>query len=174
MRAEFAQWQDNPLLSRRTNSRGTVYQRQPDKFLMKFTQPAGDVIVSDGEYFWMYYPSTDSTQVLRTRAGAVGGLDLRAQFIGDPVRRFRFTDHGMDNVSGRPARVLTLVPREPAGYQTLKVWIDERDHLVRRFELTTDNGVVQHYDFSNLEINPTLSNDLFRFIPPPRARIVDR
>jgi outer membrane lipoprotein carrier protein len=174
LRADFAQWQDNPLLGRRTNSRGTVFQRQPDRFLMRFSQPAGDVIVSDGDYFWLYYPSADSTQVLRTRAGAAGALDLRAQFIGDPVRRFRYTDHGREDVAGRPARVLTLVPREAAGYQSLKVWIDERDHLVRRFELTNENGVVQHFDLSNLEINPSLSNDLFRFTPPPRVRIIDR
>jgi hypothetical protein len=36
--------------------------------------------------------------------------------------------------------VLTLVPRQPLGYRSLKVWIDEQDHLVRRFELTEENG----------------------------------
>ena len=174
MRAEFAQWQDNPLLGKRTSSRGTVMQRQPDRFLLRFSQPAGDVIVGDGEYFWVYYPSVDAKQVLRTRAAGAGGLDLKAQFIGDPTRRFQFTDHGVEDVNGRPARAITLVPREAAGYKTLKVWIDERDHLVRRFELTNENDVVQHFDLSNLEINPQLSNDLFRFTPPANAQVIER
>ncbi|MEX2285343.1 MAG: outer membrane lipoprotein carrier protein LolA [Gemmatimonadota bacterium] len=174
MRADFSQWQENPLLGKRTTSRGTVYQRQPDRFLMKFSQPDGDVIVSDGEYFWLYYPSVDAKQVLRSRAADVGGLDLQAQFIGDPTKRYNYTDQGAEEVAGRPARVITLVPKEAAGYKSLKVWIDQRDHLVRRFELTMENGVRQHFDLNNLQINPTLSNDLFRFTPPPGARIIDR
>ena len=174
LRADFTQAQDNPLLGKKTTSRGTVMQRQPDRFLMRFSQPAGDVIVGDGEYFWIYYPSVDAKQVLRTRAAGAGGLDMQAQFIGDPTQRFRYTDNGVESVNGRPARAITLVPREPAGYETLKVWIDERDHLVRRFELTNQNGVVQRFDLSNLEINPQLANDLFRFTPPPNAQVIER
>ncbi|MGH7467232.1 MAG: LolA family protein [Longimicrobiales bacterium] len=174
MRAEFVQSNENPLLGKRTTSRGTFAQRQPDRFLMRFSQPAGDVIVGDGEYFWIYYPSVDAKQVLRTRAAAAGGMDLQAQFVGDPTRRFQFTDHGVTNVAGRSTRVITLVPREAAGYRSLKVWLDQRDHLVRRFELTNENGVVQLFDLSNLEINPTLPNDLFRFTPPANALIIER
>lgn len=174
LQADFAQWQENPLLGRRTNSRGTVFQRRPDRFLMRFSQPEGDVIVSDGEYFWIYYPSVDQKQVIRTRAAAAGGLDLQAQFIGDPTTRFSYTTHGSEQVNGRPAHVLTLVPKQDAGYKTLKVWIDQQDHLVRRFELTNENDVVQHFDLSNLRINPTLADALFRFTPPPGARIIER
>ena len=174
IRAEFSQWQDNPLLGKRTTSRGTIYQRQPDRFLMKFSQPEGDVIVSDGEYFWLYYPSVDAKQVLRSRAADVGGLDLQAQFIGDPTKRYSYTDQGAESVGTRPARVITLVPKQASGYKSLKVWIDNRDHLVRRFELTMDNGVTQHFDLNNLQVNPTLSNDLFRFTPPAGARVIDR
>jgi outer membrane lipoprotein carrier protein len=174
LRADFVQRSDNPLLGRQTTSRGTVMQRQPDRFLMRFSEPDGDVIVSDGEYFWVYYPSADPKQVLRTRAGTAGGLDLQAQFIGDPTARFRFTDQGRADVNGRAARVVTLAPREPVGYRSLKVWIDDRDHLVRRFELTNENGVVQQFELSNLQVNPTLNNALFRFTPPAGARVVDR
>ncbi len=174
MRADFSQWQENPLLGKRTTSRGTVFQRQPDRFLMRFSQPDGDVIVSDGEYFWLYYPSVDAKQVMRSRAVDVGGLDLQAQFIGDPTKRYTYTDQGSEDVAGRPARVFTLVPRQPAGYKSLKVWIDKRDHLVRRFELEMENGVRQHFDLNNLQVNPTLSNELFRFTPPAGARIIER
>jgi outer membrane lipoprotein carrier protein len=174
MRADFVLSNENPLLGKRTTSRGSLAQRQPDRFLLRFTQPAGDVIVGDGEYFWVYYPSVDAKQVLRTRAAAAGGLDMQAQFIGDPTRRFQYTDQGLSEVAGRSARVITLVPREPSGYRSLKVWLDQRDHLVRRFELTNENGVVQHFELSNLEVNPALSNDLFRFTPPPDAKIIER
>jgi chaperone LolA len=170
LRADFAQSLDNPLLGKTINSRGTIAQRQPDRFLMRFSDPAGDLIVSDGQFFWVYYPSVDKKQV----SGTAGGLDLQAQFIGDPTRRFTYTYQGQENVGGRPADVLTLVPREPAGYKSLKVWLDREDGIARKFDLTDDNGVVRHIELSNLERNPTLSDALFRFIPPPDARIIER
>jgi outer membrane lipoprotein carrier protein len=171
--AEFEQEMRNPLLGNVVRSRGTLFQRQPDRFLMRFSDPDGDVIVSDGEHFWLYYPSVDARQVIRAPRGPQG-LDLHAQFIGDPVRRFDATNHGREAVRGRPAHVLTLVPREPLGYRTLKVWIDAEDHLVRRFELTEDNGNLRRFELSNVQINPTLRDDLFRFTPPPGAQVIQR
>jgi hypothetical protein len=90
MRANFVQRRENPLLGSSMTSRGRLFQRKPDRFLLKFTEPDGDVIVSDGRYFWLYYPSVDSKQVLRspTSEDGAGAVDLQAQFIGDPLRRF--------------------------------------------------------------------------------------
>lgn len=172
-RAEFEQELQNTLLGRTTRSAGTLYQRQPDRFLMDFSDPEGDLIVSDGEYFWMYFPSVDAKQVLRTLRGGQG-LDLRAQFVGDPVRRFDATYHGTESVRGRAADVMTLVPREPLGYERLKVWIDRADHLVRRFELTESNGNIRHFELHDMVRNPTLSDDLFEFTPPPGSQVVTR
>lgn len=173
LQADFEQQLTNTILGRTTNSAGTLYQRQPDRFLMRFSDPAGDVVVSDGEFFWLYYPSVDPKQVIRSARGA-GGLDLRSQFVGDPVRRFEATSHGRETVRGRETHVLTLVPREPAGYRRLKAWIDTDDHLVRRFELTEDNGNVRRFDLTDLRINPTLPDALFEFDPPAGAVIVTR
>lgn len=173
LRAEFQQEIHNPLLGRTTRSSGTLYQRQPDRFLMEFSDPDGDVIVSDGQYFWLYYPSVDARQVIRAPRGPQG-MDLHAQFIGDPVSRFQATSHGTESVGGRPAHVLTLVPREPAGYRSLKVWIDASDHLVRRFELTEDNRSVRRFELSDLAVNPSLPDRLFEFTPPPGAQVIQR
>jgi outer membrane lipoprotein carrier protein len=173
MQAEFEQQMRNPLLGQTTRSSGTLYQRQPDRFLMQFSDPEGDVIVSDGEYFWLYYPSVDARQVIRTPRGPQG-LDLHAQFIGDPVRRFEATSHGREAVRGRDAHVLTLVPREPMGYRTLKVWIDAEDHLVRRFELTEENGNVRQFELRDVVVNPSLPDRLFQFTPPAGAQVITR
>ncbi len=172
-RAGFEQTLHNTLLGRTTRSEGTLYQRQPDRFLMAFAEPSDDVIVSDGEFFWMYFPSVDRKQVIRTPRGSQG-LDLHAQFIGDPVRRFEATYHGTEAVRGRAAHVVTLVPRERMGYSRLKVWIDDADHLVRRFELTEGNENVREFVLRDMVKNPTLPDSLFAFTPPPGSQVVDR
>ncbi|MBI4408061.1 MAG: outer-membrane lipoprotein carrier protein LolA [Gemmatimonadetes bacterium] len=176
LRAEFVQHMENPLLGTRTTSRGTLYQRGADRFLLRFTDPEGDVIVSDGKYFWIYYPSVDQRQVIRAPAGpnGAGGVDLRAQFLGDPLTRFLPALEGTEVVAGREAYVLVLTPRMEAGYRMLKVWVDAKDSLVRRFEIAEENGSVRRFDLSNLAVNPALGDELFRFTPPPGARVIDR
>lgn len=174
--AEFTQRLQNRLLRTDAQSSGHLYQRHPDRFLMRFEDPAGDVIVSDGRYFWLYYPSVDSLQVMRAPAAAQGssGVDLRSQFVGDPLERFEATLAGREPVGGRAAHVLVLVPKQPQGYERLRIWVDDRDHLVRRFEITEENGNVRLIELRDLQINRTLDDALFRFTPPPGARIVDR
>jgi outer membrane lipoprotein carrier protein len=176
MQADFTMTMRNPILRSTTTSRGTLFQRSPDRLLLRFSEPPGDVIVSDGTYFWVYYPSVDAGQVTRlpaAQAGA-GGVDLRAQFVGDPVERFDYVDEGRESVGGRAARALTLRPRFEAGYEALKVWIDEGDALVRSFEIHEQNGSVRRFDLTGLVRNPTLADDLFRFTPPEGARVVER
>jgi outer membrane lipoprotein-sorting protein len=176
MQAQFAMLTENPLLGSRVESRGTLFQRRPDRILLRFTQPAGDIVLADGRYFWIYYPSVDPNQVIRSPAteGAAGGVDLQAQFVGDPVTRFRHTARGREAVNGRDAAVVSLVPHEDLGYRQLDVWIDTQDHLVRKFRITEHNGITRLIELSDVELNPALTDDLFRFVPPAGVRVVER
>jgi chaperone LolA len=175
LRADFTLRADNPLLRRTTTSRGTLLQKRPDRLLLDFSEPEGDVIASDGEHIWVYYPSADARQVIRTSAGAgAGGVDLQAQFVGDPARRFEHSHEGTEDVAGRPADVLSLRPREDAGYRELRIWVDRADGLVRRFRITELNDAVRLFELSALEINVALDNRLFDFTPPADARVVVR
>lgn len=175
LQADFTMVLENPLLRRNTTSRGTLYQVSPDRILLRFSEPEGDVIVGDGTHFWVYYPSVNADQVTRAPAAQAGsgGVDLRAQFVGDPTERFRYTVEGTEAVAGRPAQVLTLEPRAEAGYRSLKVWIDEADAMVRQFEIAEHNGAVRRFTFSSLQRNPALDDALFRFTPPEGVRIVE-
>jgi outer membrane lipoprotein-sorting protein len=70
--------------------------------------------------------------------------------------------------------VMTLVPRQQAEFKRLRVWIDAQDRLVRRFEVTELNDVVRRMELENLELNPTIAAETFRFTPPAGARVIDR
>ncbi len=175
LQADFVQVLRNPVLGSTTTSRGTLYERRPDRFLMRFSQPAGDKLVSDGRYFWVYYPDVDPKQVIRMPAAVGrGGVDLQAQFLGDAGRRFTPRLQGTETVGGRSTQVLRLVPRTAMPYKSLTVWLDVRDHLARRVEITEDNGSVRRVDLSNVRVNVPLSDAVFRFQPPAGAHVVDR
>lgn len=175
MKANFTQTLVNPLLGRRIDSRGAIYQQRPDKFLMRFSDPEGDVIVSDGSAFWVYYPSSDPKQVIKAPASSgAGAVDLQAQFLGNPERRFNAKLNGTEQVDGRAAYVITLTPKGEEGYRTLKVWVDQKDYIARRFEITDMNNATRLINLSGIQTNVSLEPGLFRFTPPQGARIVER
>ena len=86
MRATFVQDLTVPLLDDTQRSRGEIFHSKPDRFLMRFSDPAGDIVVADGSSLWLYYPSTDPGQVIRTSGGEAGRLDLQREFLSDPTR----------------------------------------------------------------------------------------
>ena len=64
LHAEFTQMLVNPMMGDETTT-GTLYLSPPGRFSMRFSQPEGDRIVADGEWLWLYTPSTTPNQVIR-------------------------------------------------------------------------------------------------------------
>ncbi len=174
MEADFTQAVYVPLLDSTQNSRGRLFHRSPDRFLMRFSDPAGDVIVADGRYIWMFYPSTDDGQVMRAPLAAGGQqVDLYREFLEDATSRYAASLDGAESAGGRPAKALTLIPRQPSGYQRVRIWVDDQDSLVRRFEISEENGSVRRLELSGLRINVDLADALFHFTPPAGVQVHD-
>lgn len=175
LEADFTQSLTIPLLNQTQRGSGKLYQRKPDRFLMRFSDPEGDVMVADGRHFWLYYPSSDPRQVIRTSIAAGGeAVDLQQQFLSNPNQRFVPTLNGEETVAGRAAYVMTLVPRQRSPYKVLRIWVDKQDYLVRRFEMTEENDSVRRVELRNLRTNHTLSDALFTFTPPAGAQVFDQ
>jgi outer membrane lipoprotein carrier protein len=175
LEADFTQSLTIPLLNQTQRGSGKLYQRKPDRFLMRFSDPAGDVMVADGRHFWLYYPSSDPRQVIRTSI-AQGGevVDFQRQFLSNPNARFAATLDGEEQVAGRAAYALTLVPRQASPYKVLRIWVDKQDHMVRRFEITEQNDSVRRVELRNLRTNHALSDGLFTFTPPAGSQVFDQ
>jgi outer membrane lipoprotein carrier protein len=175
MQADFVQDLRVPLLGTSQRSSGKIYQRRPDRFLMKFSDPAGDVIVADGRSFWMYYPSSDAKQVMKTSiAQGTQQVDLHQQFLSDPTSRYNGTLDGTETVDGHRTHVLTLVPKQQSPVRKLRIWVDAADYSVRRFEMTEENESVRRIELRNLKRNVQLPDGLFAFSPPRGAQIFEQ
>jgi outer membrane lipoprotein carrier protein len=175
MEADFSQTVDVPLLGQTVRSQGKLYHRSPDRFLMQFSQPQGDVVVADGRHLWMFYPSVDARQVMRTTMAAAGGqVDLHREFLSNPTERYHAVLSGVEAVGGRAAHVVVLTPRTRSGYRQVRIWVDREDALVRRFEITEENESVRTLELRNIRRNPTLPDRLFQFSPPAGAQIFEQ
>ena len=172
--ADFEQVVDVRLLGRRVDSAGRVCQQRPNLFSMRFTEPDGDAVVSDGEYFWVYYPSLDAEQVVRYHVGrSPGGYDFYREFLDDPGAKYAMRDGGTEQVDGRDCRIVELDPTGAAAYRHARLWLDLRDHIVRRLEVHHENGSVRTLALRNLELAPALEPDFFSFRVPEGARVMD-
>lgn len=175
MQADFVQDLRVPLLGTSQRSSGKLYQRRPDRFLMKFSDPAGDVIVADGRSFWMYYPSSDAKQVMKTSiAEGTQQVDLHQQFLSNPTARYNGTLDGDETVDGHRTHVLTLVPKQQSPVRRLRIWVDTDDYSVRRFEMTEENESVRRIELRNLKRNVDLPDGLFAFTPPRGTQVFEQ
>ncbi len=174
LRAEFTQEVTNPLLERTTTGRGRILYRSPDRFRIAYADPAGDLIVGDGVYVWIYLPSAQPGQVVRQDAAA-SGVRNPLTYIRDVRGRYDARAAGVETVAGRSAEHLVLAPRAGAGeeFQRIEAWVDRSTGLVRRLRTRTPDGVVTTYTFTTLDRDVELGDGPFRFTPPRGIEVYD-
>lgn len=171
--ADFVQVLDNPLLGSEKTSRGRLCQQRPNRFRMDFAEPDGDEVVADGTWFWVYYKSLDEGQVLRFPLDpSRGGLDFFREFLSEPAAKYTVTTEGEDTVDGHATLRLALAPRSSRGLESARVWVDPAARLIRRIEVTEDNGLTRRVSLSSVALDPTLDGDHFEFTVPPGVDVV--
>lgn len=170
LQATFEQSVDVPLLEKSRWGTGTWYQKGPGRFLMDFSDPEGDVIVSDGSWVWFYHPSTHPRQVIRsdidaTPAGS-GIADLQGRIFSDARDKYDAEYAGAEVIDGRRTHQVVLVPLGVSPYGRIRVWIDADSFLVRRFEIYERNETLRDIRLRDLQPNAAIADTLFRFDPP--------
>ena len=170
--ADFTQELNNPLLRETHTGRGRICQKQPNLFMMRFSDPAGDALVADGQAFWRYTPSTDPKAVIQLPLDRVGAIDPYREFLQDTSRKYDARLNGQETIAGSAAHRIVLVPKQPASYREAELWIDARSNLLRRVELREENGVVRRISLSNIALDAPLPADAFIFKQPPGTQII--
>jgi outer membrane lipoprotein carrier protein len=173
--SDFRQVLSVPLLGEDRTGVGRLCSRQPNKFSMRFTQPAGDLVVADGSWLWVYQPSSDAKQVLRA-ALATGprGIDFYAEFLDAPRTKYKAELEARETIDGRSLDHVVLTPLRAAPYRTAELWIDPQGAHVRKVVIREENGTVRTITLSAVQANPTLAADVFSFTPPTGAQVITR
>lgn len=176
-RATFEQTITNPLTGSKATSRGEFQQQQPGRFAFDFSDPKGDRIVADGKSLWLYLPSTNPGQVIRSplsRSG-LGSMDVTGQFFTAPRTRYTITDGGTATVAGNATRKLQLDPKgDGESFARATVWIDIDDGTLRQFETVDRSGLKRLVRVTSLVPNAKVDAGSFRFTPPRGVRVVDQ
>jgi outer membrane lipoprotein-sorting protein len=173
--AEFSQSLEVPLLGSTTESKGELCQEKPNMFAMRFSQPNGDAVVADGEFFWVYYPSVDPGQILRFSMDAhPGGMDFHEEFLSSPAEKYEIAYLGEENLNGHETHLISLRPREPAGFEEARIWLDSGRSLILQARIEMENESVRTISLSAIRLDPAPDPARFQFTPPPGAQVIRR
>lgn len=173
LRADFDQQVYNPVLERTTTGRGTLTYRSPELFRIAYSDPAGDVVVNDGERVWIYLPSSQPGQVIRQPAA---GSEIRnpLTYLRDLRDDYVAVSGGSQTIAGRATDRLVLTPEgDRAPFMLLEVWVDRETGFLRQVRTRTDEGVATTYTFVRLQPNARLSAEAFEFEPPRGVEVFD-
>jgi outer membrane lipoprotein carrier protein len=177
LRADFVQLIDNPMIDS-AESKGTLAQAGPAKLSMRFSDPPGEAIVIDGQYVWVYTPSTVPGQVVRLsvpNGGPAYGYNLLAWLLDRPAERYRASYLRSERVDGRAADVIQLIPAVSGlPFSKAVIWLDRETALPRRLEIHEESGATRTLSLKRIRVNESLPERTFTFQVPKGVRVVDQ
>jgi len=175
LRAAFSQTLTNPMLGGPEQSRGVLFLQPPGRFAMRFSEPSGDRVVADGQWLWVYTPSSVPDQVIRQPIPTSGANtpNLFAQFVDQPLERYRASYVGSDTVAAEPVDLVRLVPKgDDAPFREAVIGISRRDGWMRRLSLVEESGQRRVLTFQRLDINQLIPPGELRFSVPRGTRVI--
>lgn len=149
-------------------SEGRFYLHRPKRFRWDYEVPAPQLVVADGQHLWLYDPDLEQVTVRRLDESLSATPALLLSGDGELEDSFRvgaaYREDGHDWVE--------LVPRyDSADFAGLRVGFE--DGRLASMELIDALGQTTVIQFSELQINPSLDPDLFQFVPPEGADVIE-
>ena len=177
LEAQFEQTIEVTLLGRSRTGSGTWYQKGRGRFVMDFSDPVDDLIVADGSYLWLYYPSTHPGQVIRSEidAGATGAgmVDLQGRIFDEAASGYDAVFEDGETIDDHATLLIRLTPTGESPYRRVRVWIDATTFLVRKFEILEKNETLRTVVLRNLRPNHPIPDEVFGFTPPADADVFE-
>lgn len=157
-----------PTASKGANSSGTFMFARPGKFIWSYEKPYSQVLQADGDKLYVY--DKDLNQVtVRSLGGALGASPAAILFgSNDLDKNFTLRDAGVKG----GIDWLELTPKaKDTQFET--VGIGFKDGNLQAMELHDVFGNVTLLTFLNIQKNPPIKGDTFKFNVPKGADVIN-
>ena len=169
-RAEFSQSVLPKSGRKAQHSAGRLAFQKPGKFRWEVERPYPQLMVGDGEKFWIYDPELKQVTVKKMgkTLGATPAALLAGEGSASLEKNFTLAEGGeKDGLEWAEA-----TPRSAdSGFE--KVRLGFAGDNLRAMELLDSFGQTTALIFNRVERNPSLAPGLFRFTPPPGADVAE-
>ena len=165
--ARFAQMVLDRNMKMLQQATGTMQFSRPGKFRWEYEKPYEQTIVGDGSRLWIY--DKDLNQVTVRKLDAALGASPAAILAGsnEIEKNYILTSEGardgLDWMRAEPRTKDTTFERIRLGFSTMGL---------EAMELRDQFGQTTVIKFADLEKNPRIAADAFRFTPPKGADVI--
>ena len=181
-RAEFNQTVTSPprdgQAARTRNSSGTFEFVRPSRFRFNYRKPFEQVIVADGQTLWLY--DADLNQVtVRAQSNALSSTPA-ALIASAPNLQALQAEFTLANAPERDGLqwVMATPRNRDSQLQSVRVGLRTGDKNgaqtaeLAALEITDGFGQRSVLKFSNVQVNPAIPAETFRFKPPQGADVI--
>lgn len=167
VKARFAQMVLDKNLKPLQQAQGVMQFSRPGKFRWDYQKPYEQVIVGDGSKLWIY--DKDLNQVTVRKLDRALGSSPAALLSGsnDLERDYKLSNIGMEKgldwLEALPKNKETVFERVRMGFGKSGL---------EAMELRDQFGQITMITFADIERNPRIAADVFRFTPPPGADVI--
>ncbi len=188
--AVFSQVTTIAMSRRVRKGAGNMTLLKPGKLRWDYHTPDKQVIVCDGKKFFMYFAknkqmliakATDYIKSDVTYSFFTGAGNITRDFeVMPPDQDIPFPQNGSsttiqeEDLALEDSHVIKLVPKQPhPQVDYLHLWVDTTSFLIRRLLIVDQFGSITDLQFRDISINPTISEKLFSYTPPPDTEIIE-
>jgi len=168
VRAKFSQTLYDKNSRAVQESTGTMQFERPEKFRWTYEKPYEQLIVGNGTQVWFY--DHDLNQVTIRQFSIAIGSSPAALLAGSSTieDNFELVELGMQN----EMEWLEAIPKsKESAFEFIQMGFSPEGAL-KIMALRDNFGQTTLLSFSELDKNPTLPADLFKFIPPDNAGVI--
>ncbi|MGH8370534.1 MAG: outer membrane lipoprotein chaperone LolA, partial [Gammaproteobacteria bacterium] len=167
LKADFTQVVMDPNLRKVKQSEGTLLIKRPNRFRWDYAAPNKEIIVADGKRVWMYDVELQQITVKPLDGTLAASPAVLLSGSNDVGKNFRMQDLGTsDGISW-----VGLIPKvKDTDFEDVRLGF--QDGTVAVMELKDALGNLTRITFNHVVRNPALSDDQFRFTPPPGADVI--
>jgi outer membrane lipoprotein carrier protein len=170
------QYSENGSLIR--SETGTAYFRRPGKMRWEYQKPEKNLFLVDGKTAWFYTPADRTvtkapardSEDFRTPLALLAG-EMKLSRVCAKVVPYTLSPLAPDNTTLECIlKPSASSPPDPLPRVFFEITPDGE---LARIRIQSPGGVQTEFQFKDWSFNPPLSEDLFRFSPPPGVVIVD-
>lgn len=162
-------------------SSGVATYGEGGKLNFTFAQPAGDMIVSNGQTLFVYVSRLRAVgkQPLKTKDKDGKSLYAAgsAEGLSNLFRRYHYRFDKPEQpreVDGGRYFILDLKEKEiTGGYDKITLYVQPETYLIQKMRASSPSGRSVELTFSNIKLNPQIDPKLFQFKEPENVKIVD-
>lgn len=149
---------------------GVFFFKRGKGFLWQYTKPKGKTFLYDGHYMWQ--DEEDKPFVLKNRVSREKTDGTFFHLVEDIARIDTiFSVKQQSIVAGM--QYFELVPKKDSSVNMAKLWID-KNNLLRKLEIMEFTGNINTIEFSDIKVNPPISDSKFVYRPDGKKEIVER